>query len=263
MTQPIRVAAGDDALGAPRVRRPRRQKIAMAVAQQIVEEIVQKRSPPGTKLPSEREMLAQYEVGRGTLRESLRYLEMNGVLVIRPGPGGGPVVAEPNAYDLASTLGLFLELNGTSFGSILQVRELLEPVIAKLAAMSAGKDTVDRIGDTVTNMEANLHDLNRFLAENEQFHRLVAVGSANPMFALLVGSLDHIIDGSRIGISFPLTRRQAVLKAHRAIHAAIASGDADGAEDSMRRHVLAFRRYTLEMYPGAVDRTLRWSDVAP
>jgi GntR family transcriptional repressor for pyruvate dehydrogenase complex len=112
-------------------RMPRRQKIAMTIAQAIVSEISKNRYPPGTKLPTERDMLERYQAGRGTLRESLRFLEMNGVITVKPGPGGGPVVAEPNSRDLASTLGLFLELNGTSFGSVLEVREVLEPAIAR------------------------------------------------------------------------------------------------------------------------------------
>lgn len=235
----------------------------MTVAEQIVEEISRKQYPPGTKLPGEKEMLAQYAVGRGTLRESLRYLEMNGVLTVKPGPGGGPVVAEPDAHDLASTLGLFLQLNGTSFGAILEVREVLEPAIAGLAAKSATKALAAEIRESVDRMEANIDDLDLFLAENENFHHLVATGAANPVFTLLIGSLDRITDGSRLGISFPLKRRQAVLKAHRGISQAIDKSDAEAAASAMSRHVRAFRRYTMENYPGAIDNTLRWSDIAP
>lgn len=245
------------------VRRPRRQKIAMTVAQQIVEEISHKQYPPGTKLPGEKDMLAKYGVGRGTLRESLRFLEMNGVLTVKPGPGGGPVVAEPDAHDLASTLGLFLELNGTAFGAILELREVLEPAIAGMAAKSATKALAAEIRDSVNRMEVNIDDLDLFLEENEHFHHLVATGAANPVFALLIGSLDRITDGTRLGIAFPLKRRQAVLKAHRGISAAIDSADVEAAAASMSRHVRAFRRYAQENYPGAIESTLRWSDIAP
>jgi len=254
---------GPDTRTTRTVRRPRRQKIAMTVAEEIVEEISRKQLPAGTKLPGEKEMLAQYGVGRGTLRESLRFLEMNGVLTVKPGPGGGPVVAEPDAHDLASTLGLFLQLNGTSFGAILEVREVLEPAIAGLAAKSATQALAVAIRESVDRMESSINDLDLFLEENERFHHLVATGAANPVFTLLIGSLDRITDGSRLGISFPLKRRQAVLKSHRAISAAIDKSDAEAAAAAMSRHVRAFRRYTLENYPGAIESTLRWSDIAP
>ena len=244
-------------------RSPRRQKTAMAVAQRIVEEISRHRYVPGTKLPAEREMLAQYEVGRGTLRESLRFLEMNGVLTVKPGPGGGPVVAVPDSRDLASTLGLFLELHGTRFGAILDVREVLEPALAGMAASLRDESSVASIGASVESMAANLHDLDRFLEENDRFHELVATAAANPVFTLLTGSLDRIIDGSRLGADYPPRRRQAVLTAHRSILAAIAEGDAEKARAGMSRHMQAFRRYTDKHSPQAASSVLRWSDIAP
>jgi GntR family transcriptional repressor for pyruvate dehydrogenase complex len=255
--------AASSTLAPRRIKKPRRQKIAMTVAQQIVEEIATRGYPPGTKLPGEREMLLQYEVGRGTLRESLRFLEMNGVLTVKPGPGGGPVVAEPDAHDLASTLGLFLELKGTSFGSIIELRELLEPAIAKLAASRKDKKTFALIKASNERMAENIDDLDLFLEENEQFHHLVASAAGNPVFTLLIGSLDHITDGSRLGIDFPVRRRQAVLTAHRAIYDALVAGDPDQAATSMAKHVRAFRRYTADNYPTAAASRLRWSDIAP
>jgi GntR family transcriptional repressor for pyruvate dehydrogenase complex len=259
-----RAERSDEARPARPVRLPRRQKVATTIAQAIVSEISKNHYAPGTKLPAEREMLEQYQAGRGTLRESLRFLEMNGVITVRPGPGGGPVVAEPNARDLASTLGLFLELNGTSFGAILEVREVLEPAIARLAAAATGnKEIVERIGRSVDAMADNLDDIDRFLEENEEFHHLVAAAAGNPIFALLIGSLDHITDGTRVGIDFPLRRRKAVLAAHRRIFDAIAAHDSEAAREAMHDHVVAFTRYTQKHYPHAAEGTLRWADVAP
>jgi GntR family transcriptional regulator, transcriptional repressor for pyruvate dehydrogenase complex len=246
-----------------RTRSPRRQKTAVAVAQRIVEEISRHQYPPGTKLPAEREMLAQYEVGRGTLRESLRFLEMNGVLTVKPGPGGGPIVSAPNAHDLASTLGLFLELHGTRFGAILDVREVLEPALAGMAASRRDESVIGRIGASVDLMAAHLDNLDLFLEENERFHELVAAAAGNPVFTLLTGSLDRITDGSRLGIDYPVRRRQAVLTAHQAIYQALATGDADAARQEMERHMRAFRRYTDKYYPQAAGSVLRWSDIAP
>lgn len=254
-----------DASWAPavRARPPRRTKTAMVVAQRIVEEISSRDYGPGTKLPPEREMLAKYEVGRGTLRESLRFLEMNGVVTVKPGPGGGPIVAMPDAQDLAGTLGLFLELHGTEFGAILQVREVLEPAIAGLTAERNDEKVVEALGESVEAMQANLADLDQFLLENERFHHLVAAGAGNPIFSLLIGSLNHIADGTRVGVNFPPSRRKAVATAHSDIYDAIRKADREAAAAEMARHVEAFRRYTEKHHATAITSPLRWRDVAP
>ena len=246
-----------------RARPLRRTKTAVIVAQKLVEEISSNGYEPGTKLPPEREMLQRYSVGRGTLRESLRFLEMNGVITVKPGPGGGPTLATPDAHDLASTLGLFLELQQTSFASILEVREALEPAIASMAAVRQDEAIIAAIGRSVERMVENITDLDLFLQENERFHLLVAAGAGNPVFTLLVGSLDAIADGSKFGISFPISRREAVAAAHQEIYLALKSGDQERSSRGMADHVRAFQRYTVKHHPEAMSSLVRWSDVAP
>jgi GntR family transcriptional repressor for pyruvate dehydrogenase complex len=254
---------GVDALSPSRNRPLRRSKTAMVVAQKLVGEISDNDYPAGTKLPPEREMLETFEVGRGTLRESLRFLEMNGVITVKPGPGGGPVVGMPNAHDLASTLGLFLDLRRTNFGAILEVRQVLEPAVAGMAAQRQDKASIAALLDSVQAMNDNVDDLAAFLRENERFHHMVAAAANNPVFSLLLGSLDSIADGARIGIHFPLERRRAVAKAHERIADAIARGDAVAATAEMSSHVDAFRRYVKKHHPDAETSRIRWSDVAP
>jgi GntR family transcriptional repressor for pyruvate dehydrogenase complex len=244
-----------------RTRPARAHKTAMTVAQKIVHEISRRQHPPGTRLATERDMLAQYDVGRGTLRESLRFLEMNGVITMRPGPGGGPIVGEPDARDLAGTLGLFLELQATPFRSIVEVRLVLEPAIAAMAAGAVAPDMLARLRKSVEDMEDHLDDEERFLAENEAFHELVAWASGNPVFGLLIASLHWITDGTPLGVDYPPRRRDAVARRHRAIYEALASRDAGASAEAMREHVAEFQRYVERYYPSVYDGPLRWTDV--
>jgi len=75
-------------------------------------------------------MTESLAVGRATLREGLRLLETQGVLVIRPGPGGGPVLRETLPDDLASSMTLMLQSMRVSFLQVVEARTAIEPQIA-------------------------------------------------------------------------------------------------------------------------------------
>ncbi len=244
-------------------RRPvRTRKTALLVAQRIVDEITNDGLHPGSMLPPEKEMLDRYEVGRGTLRESLRFLEMNGVITIKPGPGGGPTVCEPDSRDLAGALGLFLQLHGTPFSAIVEVRQLIEPAIAAAAASKMTSAHAERLRASVEAMEANIDSEREFLEENERFHELVAWASDNAMFASLISSLHWITDGAFLGVDYPERRREAVLAAHRRIYEALASGDAERARVTMGQHIDEFAHYLERYYPAVFTSPLSWTDIA-
>lgn len=256
--------AGNGGPASRRRQRPARaHKAAMTVAQQIVDEMGRRDNEPGTKLPTEKEMLAEYRVGRGTLRESLRFLEMNGVITMKPGPGGGPIVGEPDSRDLAGTLGLFLQLHNTPFRAIVEARRLLEPIMAGLAAKNGSEEALAEIARSVDEMEANVADEERFLEANEIFHEAVAWASGNTVFALFISSLHWITDGSGLGVDYPERRRNTVLKAHRRICDALLARDADEATRRMAVHLENFEIYVSQGYPSVYASRLRWSDVAP
>ena len=82
-------------------------------------------------------MLARYRVGRGSLREALRILEVYGLIAIRPGPGGGPVVQEVNSREFGRTTTFYYRLARATYRDVLEAREIFEPMMAKVAAQRA------------------------------------------------------------------------------------------------------------------------------
>ncbi|MEV4604385.1 FCD domain-containing protein [Amycolatopsis sp. NPDC049253] len=258
----------DDETTAPRAprRRPdtrRPQKVSLAIAQQIVDDITDDKLAPGTKLATERDMMARFETGRGTLREALRFLEMNGAIRVKAGPQGGPIVSEPDAHDLAGVLGLFLQVKAMPFKALVSAREVLEPEVAALAAEAKDEELFADIADSIAGMREHLGDEQNFLAENDRFHAAVAAAAGNELFALLITSLHLITDGMPLGVSYPPARRESVLQAHEAVYEAISTGDAEGARWAMRRHMREFRRYVAEKFPMVYERPVRWRDIAP
>jgi GntR family transcriptional regulator, transcriptional repressor for pyruvate dehydrogenase complex len=237
-------------------------KTAELVARRIVSAITRERMAPGDRLPSEADMLSDLGVGRATLREALRYLELQGLLIIKPGAGGGPVVAGPDARGIAVALSLVLQANRTPFRSIVRSRALLEPVVAGEAARNAkSSGQLDMLADSVERIAATSGDVEAFLAENARFHELVAWASGNAVFAYVIGSLHWIIDGSALGVQYPEWAQLPTIKAHGKIYDAIAAEDTVRASREMERHNRSFEGYLRDRYPDILDQIVQWDSL--
>src|SRR4051794_29358845 len=167
---------------------PRPQKAAMLVAQRIVRDALRDNLRPGDLLIPEREMLEKYQTGRGTLREALRLLEVQGVIALKPGPRGGPVLRTPDGSHLASTFVLLMQLHGAPYRTIVEVRTALEPVISSLAAQRIGEECLDELNETVDRMHRYIDEQEPFFEANRQFHDIIARASGNALFAYMIDS---------------------------------------------------------------------------
>ncbi|WP_221933628.1 FadR/GntR family transcriptional regulator [Aeromicrobium piscarium] len=234
-------------------------KTAMLLAQQIVADINRRGNRVGDRLPPERLMLEEYNVGRGTLRESLRFLELQGVIRLRPGPGGGPVVQQPDSTALATSLTLLLQFENAPFRTIAESRVGLEPIMARLAAERMSEEQLADLKASVDTMKLHLGDQRVFLEENKRFHDVIAHGSGNAMFGYLVDALLDILDGSAIGIDYPEVRREAVQEAHAQIYEAIAARDPLAATEAMSDHIDQYMRYAERKFPDVLDEPITWA----
>lgn len=237
----------------------RPQKTAMLVAQRIVADINRRGNNVGDRLPPERVMLEEYDVGRGTLRESLRFLELQGVISLKPGPGGGPVVQQPDATSLATALTLLLQFSKAPFRTIAEARAGLEPMMAQLAAERMTDEQLADLKLSVDNMHKHLGDQTVFLNENKRFHDVIAHGSGNAMFGYLIDALLGMLDGSAIGIDYPEVRRAAVHKAHLRIYEAITSRDPGASSEAMTEHIREYIKYAERKFPEVLAAPIVWN----
>jgi GntR family transcriptional repressor for pyruvate dehydrogenase complex len=235
-----------------------RKKAAILVARTIVREIRRRELQPGDKLISEEKMVARYGVARGTLREGLRFLELQGALQIKSGPGGGPIVARPGSEHLASTLSLLLQFAGAPIRSIVDARCVIEPGMAGLAAEHASEDDLAALDDCVRALAASLSDAKIFAQENRRFHDLVAEASGNTVLAYLIPALHWISDGS--GITYTPARRKAILRGKRKLLRAIRAGDSDEAARDMSTLLASAVRYFEREQPAALQAPVDWGD---
>src|SRR4029078_12424482 len=105
-------------------------KKSEVVAQAIVHDIAREGLQPGDRLASEAEMMEQYDVGRGSLREALRMLELNRLVSLAPAPGVGPGVESVNPAVLGHMLTLYLHVEGATYRELVDARLAVEPTCA-------------------------------------------------------------------------------------------------------------------------------------
>jgi DNA-binding FadR family transcriptional regulator len=242
------------------IQRPK--KTATLLAQRLISEITDNGLEPGSPLPSERSMLDQYGVARGSMREALRYLEIQGVIQIKTGPGGGPIVSRTEPRHLANVLAMQLQLEDTSFREVLEVRAVLEPILARRAAQNATEEGLGALKESIERMRELMDRGGAFLSENGVFHRALAEMAGNQVFALINSSMLWISDRTRLAVEFPSGYRERVCDEHERIFSAIADRDPDRAAAAMSLHVADFVAFLEENYPAVVDARVRWDQIA-
>jgi DNA-binding FadR family transcriptional regulator len=242
----------------------RNLKQSELVARDIAARIVADDLPEGTRLPNEREMLDEYQVGRSTLREALRLLESHGVLTIRPGREGGPVVRRPRATDLAETLTLLLDFGQVPFSEVYSARQAIEPTLARMAASNIDASTLSEMRESIDRMSNDLPDRAVFRSENFRFHEFIAHAAKSPVLELFTAALESVAGGIAFGAveaDFSTEQRSHVLSFHERLFEALSSGDGEQAEALMREHLAESRSYWIEAYKDVSNRPVRWGAV--
>src|SRR6266436_10138695 len=120
-------------------------RVSEAIVHRIKKQITDGRLRAGHKLPAEREMARQFKTSRVSVREAYRSLEELGVLRIRRGADGGAFIAKLDHEPVLRSLSLVLALAKTSHKELTEARMLIEPLIARLAALRARKDDIARL----------------------------------------------------------------------------------------------------------------------
>jgi GntR family transcriptional repressor for pyruvate dehydrogenase complex len=243
----------------PADRRLRRSpKTSEVIARDLANYIIGNNLPEGAMLPVEKEMLESLGVGRTTLREALRLLETRGVLVIRAGPKGGPVVRHPVPEQLGDALTLILQFEGASLSSVFEARNALEPMLAELAAVRITDGELDQLDNTIANMLQSADDHDVFLDENRRFHSIIARASGSVVLRVFLETLKSVADGSTVGVEYTPRRRKAVAEIHQSIADALRAHDAGAAAERMHKHLQEAAEYWQRKYPDLYDRTVKW-----
>lgn len=231
------------------------EKVSELVAREIVHDM--RGMAAGSKLPPEAVMLDHYRVGRASLREALRLLEVQGLVVIRSGPGGGPVVAPVDSRHFARMSSLYFHLSGATYRDLVESRLVMEPVMARLAAERQDPTDVERLQEFLRTAPET-EDSHRYLQQSSQFHALLSGMSGNPVLDIMGRSLKDLYTDRLEGLIFPAEARKRVQDEHAQIARAIIKGNAPRAEKLMREHMVEFVEFAGERNPGVFAEIVDW-----
>ena len=237
----------------------RTEKVAESVAREIVQDIRRNNLEAGATLPPESAMLERFGVGRGSLREALRILEVNGLVVLKPGPRGGPVVAPFDPAHFGQMMTLHLQALGTTYRQLLDSRVEYEAVLARKAAEREGDDAAVIMRAAMTGEPGVANDDTLYSAATGGFHSAVGLASGNPVLALAADAIYAIWSVRVTRVLYPPDQRDDVLRDHAAIAKAIEKRDPKRAERLMREHMERYKEYCEERYPARMDDLVDWS----
>ena len=237
----------------------RGRKIAELLARDIVADVVTRKLQPGDMLPAEAEMLRNYRVGRATLREALRLLEGQGLIWVKPGPGGGPVLGQLTPRHFGEMAKLHLQIAGATFGEVLQARLAIEPLMARLAATSQDPAGLDQLRAHITEVDQlDLGDDAAYQEMSRSFHATVASISGNRVLDLMGEALKEVYDSKVPAAVMAKRQRPEVREAHREIANAIFEGRGDDAERLMRDHMVQYGGWARRRNPSLFQDPVIW-----
>lgn len=221
--------------------RIRAQKTGEVVAERLRHQIARGELTIGQRLPPEDELTVQYGIARTTLREALRILESQGLLEIRRGRTGGPVVTMPKIDSLAEGLAVTLQLQGTTAGDLDVARQLIEPRLAGRLAHSHTADDVAalRVAADGADRAAESSDREAFGAAAVGMHETLIERAGNTTLA----TFSHLLHSLVARYYVSSAARSDDEKMHRAVRSyrklirLIEAGDATATEEHWRRQM--------------------------
>jgi len=227
--------------------RPVRQlRVFEEIVAQLKESILSGRFKPGDKLPTERELVEEFRVSRVAIREALRTLENSGFIVTRQGANGGAYVTDLSFEFLANAfVDLFLA-DKISIPELHRVRLVIEPEIARLAALGITPEFTQRLMKALEAEEVPTSSLLEDIKIKTAVHYILAEMCGNRFFEAIVRSsmkLTHTL----IQMANPDPHAMHPAGMHRPIVEAVLAGDPEASSIAMRKHTLEFGETLIKM----------------
>ena len=193
----------------------------------------------GDKLATETELSVMLGVGRSTVREAIRILQAMGYVELRPGKGAfAAVTTEEEVRSLRDHAKDWFAVNERTMEEFLQVRHLVEPKAAALAAGFIGEEGAAELERELVRFEEALGNPAELAAADRNFHTLIVRESNNQLlYQFYLQTKDLFLQYSTRSFTFSGDTAMNTLEEHKKILSAIRAGDAEGACAAMTEHL--------------------------
>jgi GntR family transcriptional regulator, transcriptional repressor for pyruvate dehydrogenase complex len=214
----------------------KRDTVTEIVAQRMMGLLSKGALRPGDKLPTERDLARQFQVGRTTVREALKLLTLSGILEAKR--GDGTYVRRDFRNFLAQQINWPLLLSNREVEMVVEVREGLEAKTARLAAIHATPEEIEEIGVFREMHAVNDRDIEIEIDLDMRFHTAIAKAAHNELLFHLMLSLQDIVRQYIALANLKTDLLTDTIAEHEAIYLAIVARDPDAAEHAMISHLL-------------------------
>lgn len=199
----------------------------------------------GDLLPSERTLVEESGLSRGSIREAIRSLEVEGLIETSRGRFGGSKVIIPKRDRLVHLVDIFVRANGVSLSNLLDCRAAIEPMMARLAARHMTDADLERLEALHQGFIDSADDVATYREINYAWHLQIAQISQNePLMALIEPILNIALESTAYEKVTTPENRQRAIAAHSDIMSAFRARDEAGSALAMEAHLTGYSRLT-------------------
>ena len=224
------------------------QRLHEAIVELFHTQIKQGILEHGAKLPAERVLAEQLKVSRSSVREAIRTLELQGLAISKH--GSGTFINTQSLDAVATLMTSSLGVGDAGLRDIFEVRHLLEPQLAGLAAQRATEEDVGRLSTILVEQQRQIMEGETGVNADTEFHFALATATHNSALIKVVSAVEDVLKQSRDQTLQQPGRSQRSLESHRQILEMVRAGDHLGARSAMEHHLTAVEPSAV--YPSAV-----------
>jgi DNA-binding FadR family transcriptional regulator len=193
---------------------------------------------PGDKLPPERDLARQFNVGRMAVREALRVLEDSGFIYIKQGSNGGSFINEPEDTGISKSLTTFAQLSNISLEQLIEAKLAIELAIVESVIQKITEEDLNRLRQAIEDSKQTVADGAIPLSYNIDFHLALARIASNPLLESFLSALMNLLIGF-LGKGKPESENmRSHIKSHEDLYNAIVKKDLNKAKRLIKKHVL-------------------------
>jgi DNA-binding FadR family transcriptional regulator len=223
----------------------KRAKLPELIVEEIKRWIVGSGMKPGDRLPQERELIEIFQVSKGTIRESLKSLEVQGMVRINTGPGGGASIAQVSYEHMSQLLGNYFYFHELGVEQIYSLRVLVEPEMAVSTVGQLTEAHYARLEDSIASCcePAETDDARRSQRSQElEFHNIVAEACPNSLLSFMCRFINKLLIDlvvmKQMYAGQHSDMAQSNLGSHRALLEAFRNEDKQAVFTLMRDHMI-------------------------